>query len=736
MDSGARQVGGGAHSKEHEPDQRRPKAGPERDLRSQGSFEELLGALSVADGPTGASILRAVGTQAGNQAAQLAVQRAAAAAGTSPPAAGPTAAQPRPTIRPEIDNSMRGDVDAIVSMLQEQYLNAGEEQHIVDLVEGWSKLDDEHRATTGYAGTDYLDKFVFYLKTRGYDRRTARSGWITQHPIVYDDLWRELGGARLERFRAIVAKSRKEGTAGPEGAAPENFWKTMGKQELIGTVGMAKGLSTGGAEVLDVAGWAMTKPVNMALDPLGKAMGTDLTLESSHIADQVSQGFDYMGDRAFGKDQFSQGESLFLGMNAAQIGTAGGKIVWMLTMLGAGSAAQEGTQAKMLLKVLDIAGRLKTVEDEANNMVALLDQMQDQGKLNAKGLLGSPEFHVQAAKLAGAIVAAVVGGMMTKEGAATAAQKVLEKAVQYLKLAEMIAKVGRIIEIAFDAKMTPDQKETEAGKVVVELVTDAVSAVGEKAAGIDEERAKDQAKKQAGAGARTGGGPAPGQTAFAAFPGDNLEIDRGGGQIQPDKQQQMQYGELDLDSAGGPSSPPGKSKTVIPPAPEGFEPTAYPPAIKRVGPEITRDQQLGGIEPRRLGRLDDWHARQLGSEPSVQAGHRVPASTLAPGAPHILAIEDTRMNWETGASVTNKPAIAVDGAYVDKESALNWARSGNYPGLTEELVNGAPVSQGWVSPPGLSRDQAQQMFMREQRQVLLVNPNHPFRFLIVSFRDL
>ena len=733
MDAGARPLGLRAQSKEHEPDQRPPKTSPEPDVRSQGSFEALAGALSVADGATSASILQVLGARVGNEASQLVVQRAAAPAATTPPATAPKAAHAGPAIGPEIDGSMRGDVDAIVSMLQEQYLATAEEQHIVDLVEGWSKLDDDYRATTGYTGTDNLDKFLFYLKTRGYDRRTARSGWIKQHPLVYDDLWRELGGARLERFRAIVAKSKNQGTGGPEGEAPENFWKTMGKQEAIGTMGMAKGLSTGGAEVLDVAGWAMTKSANMALDPIGRAAGTDLTLEPSHIADQVSAGFDDMGDRAFGKDQFSQGDSLFLGMNAAQIGNAGGKIVWMLTMLGAGTAAQEGTQAKMLLKVLDITGRLKTVDDEGHNMVALLEQMDADGNLNAKGLLGSPEFHVQAIKLAGAIVAAVVGGMMTKEGAATASQKILEQAVKYLKLAEMVAKVARIMEIAFDAKMTPDQKEAEAGKVVVELITDAVGAVGDKAAESDEARAKDVADKKAGAK-----GPAAGQTAFAAFSGDKLEIDSTGGQVPPDKQQQMHYGELDLDSPAGPSPPAGKSKTVIPPPPEGFEPTAYPPPVGRRGRTrpITRDEQLTGISTDRLGPLDDWHARQLGPNPSVQAGHRVPASTLPPGAPHVLAIEDTRMNWETGAGVTNKPAILVDGAYVDKESALNWARSGNYPGLTEDVVNGAPVTQGWVSAPGLSREQAQQSFMREQLQVLLSNPNHPFRFLIVSFRDL
>ena len=79
--------------------------------------------------------------------------------------------------------------------------------------------------------------------------------------------------------------------------------------------------------MLDLAGWAMVKQANMTLDPLGKAVGFDLTLSAPEIAKQVGEGFDVMGDAAFGKEQFSQGEALLGGMNAAQIGNLGGGII-------------------------------------------------------------------------------------------------------------------------------------------------------------------------------------------------------------------------------------------------------------------------------------------------------------------------------------------------------------------------------------------------------------------------
>ena len=80
----------------------------------------------------------------------------------------------------------------------------------------------------------------------------------------------------------------------------------MGEQEAIGLLGTAKGLSTGAAGVLDLAGWAMVKQANMTLDPLGKAIGFDLTLSAPEIAKQVGEGFDFMGDQAFGKEKFSR----------------------------------------------------------------------------------------------------------------------------------------------------------------------------------------------------------------------------------------------------------------------------------------------------------------------------------------------------------------------------------------------------------------------------------------------
>jgi hypothetical protein len=86
--------------------------------------------------------------------------------------------------------------------------------------------------------------------------------------------------------------------------------------------------------------------------------------------------------------------------------------------------------------------------------------------------------------------------------------------------------------------------------------------------------------------------------------------------------------------------------------------------------------------------------------------------------------------------VQNKATIAIDGVFIDKESAMKWAQSGNYPGVTKDIVDAASASDGWESPPGLDGEQAKKMFMRQQLQVLLANPKHPFRFLIDSFQSM
>ena len=458
--------------------------------------------------PSHAQLL-ALQRSAGNQAVASMLQREPAAAAA--PAADEMAKE-----------AMRADVEIIVGLLGSQVLFAGEEQQIVDIFRRRLESDRQAGEHGGAAGTPLLNEFIQMLRRRVFPRSTARTGWIESWVNAWDTLFYELEDERLEEFKAIVGQSGNPAAArGPEGANSENLWSTMGEQEAIGMLGTVKGLSTGAAGVLDLAGWAMVKQANMTLDPLGKAIGFDLTLSAPEIAKQVGEGFDFMGDAAFGKDKFSGGESLLGGMNAAQIGNLGGGIIWSLTMAGAGGQAQAGSQAKALLTGIDVLGKIKSVEDGATSMLAYLARKKKEGPITWAALRDDPTFWIECTKVAQAIAGAIAMGIETKDGAAATVKKVLETATPYLKAGEIGAKVARIVEILNDEKLPPEKKEAEAGQVVGELVATAFDLLGNKAVEADTARAKAAADAAAG-----GSAPAPAPEAGQAAPErDPLDFD-------------------------------------------------------------------------------------------------------------------------------------------------------------------------------------------------------------------
>jgi hypothetical protein len=168
-------------------------------------------------------------------------------------------------------------------------------------------------------------------------------------------------------------------------------------------------------------------------------------------------------------------------MNAAEIGELGGGVIWTLTSIGSG-----GGDADKLMK---IAAKLKSVEEEATAMAAYLEQKQKAGPVTWEQLSADNDFWILASKLAAAIAGAVAAGVTNQEGAGQAVKKALELFASGMKLAEVTAKVGKIIEI-LQSEKTAAEKDREAGKIVGELIHDAFAFVGEKA------HEHDEAKKQ------------------------------------------------------------------------------------------------------------------------------------------------------------------------------------------------------------------------------------------------
>src|SRR5215213_9496321 len=156
--------------------------------------------------------------------------------------------------------AMRADVEQIVELLSSQVLFAGDEAQIVEIFR--RRLDSDRQAAEhgGPAGTPLLNEFIAMLRRRAFPRATARTGWIESWVNAWDTLFYELDDERLEEFKSIVAQSgTPAATKGPKRANSENLWSTMGAQEAIGLLGTVKGVSTGAAGVLDLAGWATVK---------------------------------------------------------------------------------------------------------------------------------------------------------------------------------------------------------------------------------------------------------------------------------------------------------------------------------------------------------------------------------------------------------------------------------------------------------------------------------------------
>jgi hypothetical protein len=381
------------------------------------------------------------------------------------------------------DAALDRDVATIAALLKQQALWASDERKIVAIFER-------------HQGTPALDKLIQKLKLKVIVRATARSAWQDTWVNAWDTLFHELEGNRLETFRSIVATASKH-AAKPDSGPTENFWSTLAEQEAIGLTGAVKGLSTGAAGVVDLGAWAVTTQANAVLKPVSKAIGTDVTLaQPIKLADHVAKGWDEIGDAAFGKEKWSQGEKLLPGMSAAEIGNLGGGIIWSLTMMGAGGPGASA-QAKALLTGIDILGKVKSVEDQCTSMASYLDRKRKQGPITWAALRDDAEFWVECTKLATAIASAVALGVTSEKGAAGTVKKVLDTVAPYLKAGEATAKVAQIIQILNDPKLPPKVKEEKAAKIVGELIAMAFDLVGEKAKKADEARAKKSEESKA-----------------------------------------------------------------------------------------------------------------------------------------------------------------------------------------------------------------------------------------------
>lgn len=291
----------------------------------------------------------------GNRRVQRMVQKVGSESATS-------AAQPqRPVISPDIENAMRQDVEQIVALLREQVMDSAEERQALDRVKRWANADTTYREQSRYQGSDYLDRFLFLLKMRTYTRRTARSAWVEQWGNAYDDLWHELEDERLSEFRRLVARSKKQGSAGPQSQRMESAWSYVGKREALGVVGLLKGLGTTLTGTVDVGIWAYWKTSGLPLKTVLEANGIQ---PLAGITTYVSKSFDETAKILASEMGVDLNEELFAGgPSAYTVGTMGGKVVGALTTAGAtagaGTAGQAFTAVQTVKSVDDLYDSVK-----------------------------------------------------------------------------------------------------------------------------------------------------------------------------------------------------------------------------------------------------------------------------------------------------------------------------------------------------------------------------------------
>lgn len=272
--------------------------------------------------------------------------------------------------------------------------------------------------------------------------------------VVY--LQRTIGNAATQRLLQRQAEPAQIQRADDTDDEQESFWKTLAKEEAIGAWGILKGMGTGAAGMVDSASMGITKAL--------RVMGVDAA-DPLQYAKMLEEQYDASGEAMFGKD-YKQGAKLLGGMNAGEIGSAGGGLIWNLVMAGAGPAGW----AKGAKTGIDVAGNLGSMIDAANKIAEIIEKRQKQDTLSAKELLTDGEFLQACSSLALAIGSMMASGKKLDKNAAPALLQSLERLGLATTSAQALATINKIVEIQMSTQMTPEAQEKATASAVVELI--------------------------------------------------------------------------------------------------------------------------------------------------------------------------------------------------------------------------------------------------------------------------
>lgn len=489
----------------------------------------------------------------------------------------------RPVIDRDIEAMMKEDVEEVVGALRQQWVDAEDEARALRRVQKWAMRDDDHRARTGYAGSDYLDRFLFLLKMRTYSQRTARAAWIEQWTSAYDALWYELEDERLETFKSLVARSKKQGTAA--GERLESAWSFVGKREAMGGWGVLKGMGTTLAGLADLALWTQ-----------------GIEIREGGVAGAVGRQFDETAKIISEWTGVDPSEQLFGGFSLYGFGTTGGKVIGGLTLAGAMPGGGAG-------QVVGAAQTLKAAEDLGTAIAKL---RQGPPPMSWSAILKRPDVWAQIVGVVGGAIG-VAGGFAEAESALADTFKALGISAGTTQTALLIAAYRAIDD---DPTIPPAERQQRKEDLLAEILTTGAITIDARYG----ENFKEawEAQFNSGRGQVELGGTVPTPKEQEALP-------------------HMRHGEVELAEPTVPAAPPAKELPVPTPPVLEFAP-ARPPR-PRPEPEAAKAPPEAAPEPEAAKAPPEAAPEPPPAKAPPEAAPEPPQPAATPKSPKVAAWE-------------------------------------------------------------------------------------------------
>lgn len=362
-----------------------------------------------------------------------------------------------PPLSEQTKAKMVADVERIVQILKGGRPDAADQTYLLEAVRTWERRDGEISAEArGGRRTPMLDHFLILLKSRAYSRSSFRSLWQDQYAIAFDTLWYDLRGYWLEEFKRVVRSSETQSTDGPGEKDAENGAALIAKQEAIGMWGMLKGMGTG---LVSIAGPEAAQAIALQFD------------ESARIL--------------FGHE-WDAGEPLVWGMNAGQIGTAGGDVIMQLATFARAAGAKGGRILQLLSdldkfkraqQALAVMGGVQGVLMGVKGITQVVEAQRKTGKpVTSESLIKDPAFINHLVTL---VSSGISTGLAAKGVPATPQDGLVRARIGVLLAnAQVASAISEISHIA-QSDASALEKELQYGQVMTGLIPLMVSvAIG------------------------------------------------------------------------------------------------------------------------------------------------------------------------------------------------------------------------------------------------------------------